>query len=109
MDEPTHDLVFPDLKSLPDLKHSFDVQRRIKTRVRENNEQLGKIATALTIKKRLTMHIARHTFAQIASDKIPVQILQRLYRHSSITTTIGYQSNFSTQHTDDALDAVLGS
>lgn len=108
-DEPMHDLVFPDLKSLPDLKHSFDIQRRIKTRVRENNVQLSKIATVLNIKKKLTMHIARHSFAQIASDKIPVQILQKLYRHSSITTTIGYQSNFTTQHTDDALDAVLGS
>jgi integrase len=108
-DDPVYDLVFPDLKSLPDLKRSFDVQRRIKTRVRENNVQLGKIATALNIKKKLTMHIARHSFAQIASDKIPVQILQKLYRHSNITTTIGYQSNFTTQHTDDALDKVLGS
>lgn len=106
--DPVHDLIFPDLKSLPDLKHSFDVQRRIKTRVRENNVQLGKIATALGIKKKLTMHIARHSFAQIASDKIPVQILQKLYRHSNITTTIGYQSNFTTKDTDDALSSVIG-
>jgi phage antirepressor YoqD-like protein len=33
--------------------------------------------------------------------------LQKLYRHSSITTTIGYQSNFINKKADDALDAVL--
>lgn len=107
-DEQVHGLVFHDLKSLPDLKNSFDTQRRIKTRVREANDQLGKIAAQLNISKKLTMHIARHSFAQIASDKIPVQILQKLYRHSSITTTIGYQSNFTNQHSDDALNAVIG-
>lgn len=106
-DEQTHGLVFHDLKSLPDLRNSYDTQRRIKTRIREANDQLGKIAEKLKITKKLTMHIARHSFAQIASDKIPVQILQKLYRHSSITTTIGYQSNFTTKHSDDALDNVI--
>jgi len=106
-DQTTHGLIFPDLKSLPDLRSSYDTQRRIKTRIRETNDQLGKIAKELRITKKVTMHIARHSFAQIASDKIPVQILQKLYRHSSITTTIGYQSNFTTKHTDDALDNVI--
>lgn len=106
-DKRTHGLIFPDLKSLSDLRSSYDTQRRIKTRIRETNDQLGKIAKELNITKKVTMHIARHSFAQIASDKIPVQILQKLYRHSSITTTIGYQSNFTTKHTDDALDNVI--
>lgn len=52
------------------------------------------------------MHIARHTFGNIAGDKIPVQMLQKLYRHSSILTTIGYQANFMHQESDDAIDAV---
>jgi len=106
--DPLHDLVFPDLKSLPDLKNTYNTQRRIKTRVREANGQLEKIASQLGFTKKLTMHIARHSFAQIASDKISVQILQKLYRHSNITTTIGYQSNFTTKDMDSALDNVIG-
>jgi len=53
------------------------------------------------------MHISRHTFGQIAGDKIPLPALQKLYRHSNITTTMGYQSNFQPKQTDDALDSVL--
>ncbi len=53
------------------------------------------------------MHIARHIFGNISGDKIPIQTLQRLYRHSSITTTIQYQSNFIHKGFDNALDSVV--
>jgi hypothetical protein len=44
----------------------------------------------------------------LSGDKISIQMLQKLYRHSSITTTIGYQSSFIHKDADDALGAVLG-
>ena len=71
------------------------------------NEALQKIALTAKINKKLTMHIARHTFGNISGDKIPIQMLQKLYRHSSITTTITYQANFIHKDTDEALDAVV--
>ncbi|WP_262891460.1 hypothetical protein [Salinimicrobium marinum] len=40
------------------------------------------------------MHITRYSFVNIAGDKIPVQMLQQLYRHSSVTTTLMDQSYF---------------
>ena len=52
------------------------------------------------------MHIARHTFGNISGDKISIQMLQKLYRHTSITTTIGYQANFIHKDADEALDSV---
>lgn len=52
--------------------------------------------------------ITRHTFGNLSNDKIPIQMLQKLYRHSSIATTIGYQANFMHKDADDALDAVIG-
>lgn len=107
-EHPKHDLVFPDLEKLDNLTDSLNVQRYIKTRVRANNNQLAKVAEAAGITKTLTMHIARHSFGNISGDKIPVQMLQKLYRHSSITTTIGYQANFIHKDADDALDAVIG-
>ncbi|WAC11866.1 site-specific integrase [Dyadobacter pollutisoli] len=102
-----HDLVFPDLAKMPDLSKSYEVQSYIKTRVHSCNDYLKNIAKKLSLSKPLTMHIARHTFAQISADRIPANILQRLYRHSDIKTTMGYQSNFINKTTDDALDAVI--
>lgn len=103
-----HNLVFPDLEKLDNLTNKLAVQQRIKQRVKENNEQLDKAVKLTEIKTKVTMHIARHSFGNISGDKIPVQMLQKLYRHSSITTTIGYQANFIYKDADDALDAVIG-
>ncbi|MCK8491751.1 site-specific integrase [Spirosoma sp. RP8] len=103
-----HDLVFHDLASLPDLSKRYDVQIRIKTRTKSCNERLKHIAKKLGIIKPMTMHIARHTFGNLSGDKIPIQLLQKLYRHTSITTTIGYQGNFIHKDADDALNSVIG-
>lgn len=107
--ETPHDLVFPDLGSLNDLSDQFAVQRYIKTRTKSCNDYLKQVAEIIGLSKPLSMHIARHTFGNISGDKIPVQMLQKLYRHTSITTTIGYQANFINKTADDALDAVIGS
>ncbi|WP_282073642.1 hypothetical protein [Polaribacter atrinae] len=53
------------------------------------------------------MHIARHSFGNISGNKIPIQMLQKLYRHSWVTTTVLYQSNFIQEDMDDALDKVV--
>jgi site-specific recombinase XerD len=101
------DLVFPELKGV-DFSDKFITQRTIAFKTSAIDKYLKtQVASAAGIDKKLTMHLARHSFAQMAGDKIPVQILQKLYRHSSIITTMGYQSNFTTQQTDDALDKVL--
>jgi integrase/recombinase XerD len=102
-----HDLVFPDLETIDDMKNLYAVQKRINSVVKRLDENLQKIAIQAGINKNITMHIARHTFGNISGDKIPIQMLQKLYRHSSITTTIGYQANFIYKDADDALDAVI--
>lgn len=101
------DLVFPELKDIEDLNNKYQVQKRIKTKVAALNNALSEVKKVVEINKALTMHIPRHSFGSISGDKIPVQMLQKLYRHSNISTTIGYQSSFINQSADDALDAVL--
>jgi integrase/recombinase XerD len=101
------DLVFPELTVLENLDNKYQVQMKISTAVGRLNKALQEIAKEAKIEKKLTLHIARHTFGNISGDKIPVQMLQKLYRHSSITTTIGYQANFIHKDADDALDAVI--
>jgi site-specific recombinase XerD len=84
------------------------VQKKIKWRVKTINEHLKNLAKEAKITKPLKTHISRHTFGNISGDKISIQMLQKLYRHSSVTTTIGYQGNFIHKDADEALDAVIG-
>ncbi|MGS2760935.1 tyrosine-type recombinase/integrase [Sinomicrobium sp. M5D2P9] len=100
------DFVFPYFNEV-DMTDLEYVSRRIHTITRNLNRRLQQVTKTLNIDKRLTMHIARHTFGHLSGDKIPIQTLQKLYRHSSITTTIGYQANFMQKETDEALDKVL--
>lgn len=103
------DFVFPYLKGFAHLGDAFALQKRIATLVSQCDMILTKrVAPAAEIEGKLSMHIARHTFATLAGDKIPVQMLQKLYRHSDIKTTLAYQSAFIHKDADDALDAVLG-
>lgn len=103
------DLIFPELRDV-DLTDTFETGRQIASRVGMIDKYLRQfVAPAAKIKKPLSMHIARHTFGNISGDRIPVQMLQKLYRHTDIKTTIGYQSNFIHRDVDDALEAVIGS
>ena len=88
---------------------TYNVQRKISYAVKRLNKALLHVAKQANITKPLTMHISRHTFGNISGEKIPVQMLQKLYRHSSVITTIGYQANFINKTADDALEAVIGS
>ena len=103
-----NDFIFPELKKA-NLEDAYDIQIKSKNGNRNINKYLKLIAEEMKLNKSLTMHIARHTFGNISGDKIPVQMLQKLYRHSDITTTINYQKAFIFKDADDALDAVLNS
>ncbi|WP_417799200.1 tyrosine-type recombinase/integrase [Tenacibaculum sp.] len=100
------DFIFPEMKKA-NQENPKDVLAKTKTANKKFNKYLENIAKKAKIDKKLTMHIARHTFGNISGDKIPIQTLQRLYRHSSITTTIQYQSNFIHKDFDEALDNVV--
>jgi integrase/recombinase XerD len=101
------DLVFPELKGV-NLEDEFVTKRTIAFKTSAVDKVLRlHVAPAAGIEKKLTMHIARHTFGSLAGDAIPIQMLQKLYRHSNVSTTIGYQQNFIHQEADDALDAVI--
>jgi integrase len=102
------DFVFPELKRLEQYDDKFIIDRTIAFAVSRIDKILRtSVAPVIGLNKKLTMHIARHTFGNLSGDKIPIQMLQKLYRHSSVTTTIGYQANFIHKEADDALNAVI--
>jgi len=100
------DFIFSELK-MANFKKPKDVFRKTNAATQKLNKYLVKVAEKAGITKKVTMHIARHSFGNISEDKISIKMLQKLYRHSSITTTINYQSNFIHKDADDALDKVI--
>ncbi|TSE07401.1 MULTISPECIES: tyrosine-type recombinase/integrase [Aquimarina] len=100
--------IFPELEGV-DPKNEEEIFNRTKRATDKFNKNLKKIAKELKITKKMSMHIARHTFGNIASDKIAPRKLQKLYRHQHLSTTTNYQGNFIHQDVDDALDAVINS
>ena len=98
--------LFKELEGV-NLNDNKRLRTKIKMATRNFNRRLEIVAEKAGIDKKLSMHIARHSFGNISGDKIPIQMLQKLYRHSSVTTTILYQSNFMQKDTDAALEKVI--
>jgi integrase len=98
--------IFPFLK---DVRVNDDEDFFTKTRnaTKLFNKYLNRIANQCEIDKSLSNHIARHTFGNIAGDKIHPLMLQKLYRHSDLKTTLNYQANFIHKDADTALDSVI--
>ncbi len=79
--------------------------RLIASRTTMMNAALKDVAAAAGIPKRLTCHISRHTFADIArKKKLSTQVISELLGHSSIAIT---QQYFGSGFDDDTLDAAI--
>lgn len=104
--ESNADYVFPFLKKAnPRSPEDLFIKARNASRL--FNKYLKRIAAECDIDKNLSNHISRHSFGNIAGDKIHPLMLQKLYRHTDLKTTIGYQSNFIHRDADEALDSVI--
>lgn len=98
--------IFPFLKDA-DQNDPKSVFLKMRNATKVLNKFLKRIAEECEIEKNLSNHIARHTFGNIAGDKIHPLMLQKLYRHSDLKTTLNYQANFIHRDADDALDSVI--
>lgn len=100
------DFIFPDMKTA-NLSDKRDIYRKLNTATRNTSKHLKQIGTGDSSKKMQNPHKARHSFGNIAGDQISPQMLQKLYNHSNLSTTIGYQGNFIHKTADEALDTVI--
>ncbi|SNR69381.1 tyrosine-type recombinase/integrase [Lutibacter flavus] len=98
--------VFPFLQNT-DSNNTEDIFIKTRNATKLFNKYLKRIALQCNIKKNLTNHIARHSFGNIAGDRIHPLMLQKLYRHSDLKTTLNYQANFIHKEADEALDSVI--
>lgn len=98
--------IFPFLKDV-NSKNKEDIFVKTRNATKLLNKYLKIIAKECKIEKNLSNHIARHTFGNIAGDTIHPLMLQKLYRHSDLKTTLNYQANFIHREADEALDSVV--
>lgn len=101
-----NDFIFPEMKKA-NFDDKKDVLAKKKTATKKINRYLKKLAARAGIEKKLTTHIARHSFGLIAGEKIHPKKLQKLYRHKDLNTTLNYQANFIHSEVDEALDSVI--
>lgn len=72
------------------------------------NKSLRRLAVKAGISKKLSMHIARHSFASIAARKgIDSNKVKGLLAHSRLQTTECYMGEFSTDENDQALESIF--
>jgi len=72
------------------------------------NVYLKQVAFDARIRKNLSFHISRHTFASIARQKaVPSKVVQEALAHSSLTTTERYLHSFSNEEVSSALQKVF--
>tara|TARA_R110002096_G_scaffold434670_1_gene657089 strand:+ start:209 stop:1540 length:1332 start_codon:yes stop_codon:yes gene_type:complete len=98
--------IFPFLKDI-NTSNEEELFKKMRNATKLFNKYLKRIAEMCNIDKNLSNHIARHTFGNIAGDKIHPLMLQKLYRHSDLKTTLNYQANFIHKDADEALDNVI--
>jgi len=72
------------------------------------NKYLKKIAIKANIKKQISFHLSRHSFAKIAKDKhVDNNHLKNLLGHSNIKITETYMGNFDTRETDAVMSSIF--
>jgi site-specific recombinase XerD len=73
------------------------------------NKYLKEIAVFTGINKKLSFHIARHSFADIARTKTDnIYDLSKTLGHHSISVTQAYLADFDNDAVDDTIDKVFG-
>jgi site-specific recombinase XerD len=81
---------------------------QIVTKTAVINKYLKEIAKMAGIKKKITTHTARHSFADIARQKTDnLYNLSKTLGHSSLKVTEAYLSSFDEKAVDDTLDSVF--
>lgn len=73
------------------------------------NKALKKLASMAGIKKKVTFHVARHSFADLAQKAgWSTYDISRALRHSSLTVTDGYLARLNTEALDAKTRALFG-
>lgn len=100
--------VFPIINKYADMNDSLNRHNEISRQEALLNKYLKQIAKKAGINKVLSMHVARHSFANLAKQKgIELQKNSELLGHSNKQVTEQYLNSFTTQALDESLQKIL--
>ncbi len=105
-----HNYLLPILKKKPADPHEDNKFRKhIESRTVLVNRYIKQAAKKAGIKKHITTHIARHSFARFCNDKgLDLKTIQNLFGHSSPSITENYMQDVrQAKELDDAVDSIF--
>lgn len=103
------DYVFPDLKKAKQ-NSPQDIYKKIRNANSKINDNLMIVAKIAKVEKKPSMHGSRHAFGDHAKGNIAPEVLQALYRHQHLSTTINYQKRWiNKERSDEGLMQVVNS
>jgi len=92
------DYLLPWMDILPDLIGTQEYTKKIESKTAMINKQLKLIAAKVSIDKKLTTHVARHSFAHIClKQNLDLGQISELLNHSSPRTTQAYLKALTNQ------------
>lgn len=101
------DFIFPFFKSHFDYSDKYFLDRQISSKTAMYNSCLKDIGKLAGIEKRISSHIARHSFASIAIKNNSPSEVQGLLEHEKLETTENYLASLGTEEKDSALIKAL--
>lgn len=100
--------IFPFFSDRFDYSNPLYLHNQIGAKTALINKYLKKIAEKAEIKKKITTHTARHSFADLARQKTDnIYNLSKTLGHSSIKVTEAYLASFDQQAVDDTMDSMF--
>ncbi|UHG91801.1 tyrosine-type recombinase/integrase [Spirosoma oryzicola] len=103
-DKKSQDFIFPFMRHPRySIMTESQLSNAVSTKISDIDKVLKRVATHLDIPKNLTLHTARHTFAEHLFDMTEnVRLVQQALGHQSIITTERYLSSFNQDFVDKA-------
>jgi integrase len=105
---PKTDFIFPFFDNRKDYSDNWFLKKEISAKNALLNKYLKKVSELAEVGKPISMHTARHTFADLGRRKTKdVYAISKALGHTKIQVTQQYLSSFDTETVDNALEAIF--
>ena len=101
------ELITPEDHQKASAEQLSNLFNKIESQIALYNKTLKLVALKSKITKKLSSHIARHSFADIARKKVSVYDIQKMLGHSNIKITEVYLKSLDTDAMDKAMNEVF--
>ena len=105
----TNGFIFPFLNDDKDYSNPRDLEKAISSQNAFANQKLKEISSLAGIDLNISTHVARHSWADIATKYVDLVDVRQSLNHSNIQTTQDYIEDLTTHRRDKVASKVYGS